>query len=188
MLPRKIIPDKETDYDNVTLIIQNWIYFWIKDNCETRSEFLYSKRGLKTFLDYQYVLNKLGSVFIGSVMLYLKKAVELLENSFCFYLKKTIRHYGAYINCGHEGSNNAIKNCASKVTPVHKIENALQIIVHGSERTMLEKSRNILQSSTKTQTRYYNDVYQSLDTYAAAKLEEIVEFSSNLQSVKFNQA
>ena len=103
-------------------------------------------------------------------------------------MKKTIRHYGAYSNYGHEGSNNALKNCASKVTPVHKIENALQILVHGSERTMLEKSRNILQSSTKTQTRYYNDVYQSPVTHADTKLEELVEFSSNLQSIKFNQA
>ena len=160
----------------------------MKDNCETCSEFLHSKRKLKRILDSQYVLSKLGSVFTGSVMLYLKKVVEPLENIFCFYLKKTIRHYGAYSNCGHEGSSNAIKHCASKVTPVHKIENALQILVHGSERTMLEKSRNILQSSTKTQTRYYNDVYQSPVTYADKKLEELVEFFSNLKSVKFNQA
>ena len=71
---------------------------------------------------------------------------------------------------------------------MHKIENSLQIIVHVFDRTMLEKSRKILQSSTKTQTRYYNDVYQSPVTHADTKLEELVEFSSNLQSIKFNQA
>ena len=83
-------------------------------------------------------MSKLGLVFTGSVMLYLKKVVEPLENTFYFYMKKTVRHYGAY------------------------------------------------STSTKTQTRYYNDVYQSLVTYAAAKLEDLVEFSSTLQSVKFN--
>ena len=120
-------------------------------------------------------MSKLGSVFTGSVMLYLKKVVEPLENSFCFYLKKTIRHYGAYINCGHEGSNNIIKHCASKVTPVQKIE-----VVNGSDRTMLEKNQKILQSSRRTQTRYNKDVYQALVDYAGAKLEELVQYSRKL--------
>ena len=102
-------------------------------------------------------------------------------------MKKKLRHYGAYSNCGHEETNNGIKYCASKVTPRHKIENSLQILVNGSERTMLEKSRNVVMASRKMKTRYSGIVYQSLVTYAAAKLADLVDSSSKWQSVKFNQ-
>ena len=99
-----------------------------------------------------------------------------------------MRHYGAYSNSGHEGTNNAIKYCAGKVTPKHKIDNSLQILVNGSERSMLGKSRDVVMASRKIKTRYSEDVYQSLVTHAAAKLAELVDYSSKLQSVKFNEA
>ena len=124
VLPKKSFPGKETDYDNVTLIVQNWIYSWMKDDCETRSEFLQSKQKLTKFLESERVLSTLGAVFSGSVMLYLKKGVEPLENNFCYYLKNKLRHYGAYSNCEHEGTNNGIKYCTGEVSPRHKIENS----------------------------------------------------------------
>ena len=52
----------------------------MKDDCENREASLYSKIMLNTFLNSTYGLGKLGSVFTGSVLLYLKKVVELLEN------------------------------------------------------------------------------------------------------------
>ena len=39
------------DYDNVTLKIQNWIYSWMKDDCEIREEFIYSKQQLSIFVN-----------------------------------------------------------------------------------------------------------------------------------------
>ena len=71
VLARSCFPVNGSDYDNVTLIIQNWIYSWMKDDYEIREEFIYSKQQLSIFVNSDYVSSRLGSVFSGSVNIYL---------------------------------------------------------------------------------------------------------------------
>ena len=115
----------------------------MKDDCEIREEFIYSKQQLGIFVNSVYVTSRLGSVFSGSVNIYLKNVVEPLESYFWYYLKANIRHYGIYSNCGHEGTNNALKYCAANVMPRHNIENSLRILVDGSD-LMMAKKKNLL--------------------------------------------
>ena len=77
-----------------------------------------------------------------------KNVVEPLESIFCYYLKNRIRHYGAYSNSSHEGTNHAIKHCSAKVYPIYNIESSLKILVKGSERNMIAK-RNKINSQEK---------------------------------------
>jgi len=93
----------------------------MKDECEIEEEFIVSKRMLDSFVKSAYVISRLGGVYSGSVLIFFKKVVEPLEIIFCYYLKNRIRHYGAYINSSHEGTDNAIKHCAGNVTPRNNI-------------------------------------------------------------------
>ena len=100
--------------------------------------------------------------------------MEPLETYFCYYLKSNIRHYGTYSNCGHEGSNNALKHCAAKVTPRHNIDKSLRILVDGSDVMMAKKKHYITHLLNTTQTRAKLIVSQYLVRRAAVKLEELV--------------
>jgi hypothetical protein len=49
------------------------------------------------------------------------------EQSFCFYLRKGVRHFETTTNSGHEGTNHAIKSGPSRVLPQHGIDKSAKI-------------------------------------------------------------
>ncbi len=49
------------------------------------------------------------------------------EQSFCFYLRKGVRHFETTTNSGHEGTNHAIKSGPSRVLPLHAIDKSAKI-------------------------------------------------------------
>jgi len=49
------------------------------------------------------------------------------EQSFCFYLRKDVRHFETTTNSGHEGTNHAIKSGPSRVLPQHVIDKSAKI-------------------------------------------------------------
>jgi hypothetical protein len=51
------------------------------------------------------------------------------EQSYCFYLRKGVRHFETTTNSGHEGTNNAIKAGPSCVLPQHGIDKSVKIQV-----------------------------------------------------------
>ena len=51
------------------------------------------------------------------------------EQSFCFYLRKGVRHFETATNSGHEGTNHAIKSGPSRVLPQHAIDKSAKIQV-----------------------------------------------------------
>jgi hypothetical protein len=51
------------------------------------------------------------------------------EQSYCFYLRKEVRHFETTTNSGHEGTNNAIKAGPSCVLPQHGIDKSVKIQV-----------------------------------------------------------
>lgn len=118
--------------------------------------------------------------------MYLKNVVEPIESYFCYCLKAHIGHYGAYSNSGHEGTNNALKHYAGKVTQKNNIENSLRILVNGSDCMMSENKNAVNHLFNTTQSRSKMNIYQSLFRYAAIKLEELVTESRRLLSIKIN--
>ena len=56
------------------------------------------------------------------------------ESHYCFYLRKTIRHFGVYTNCGHEGTNNGIKHNCTPVTPQTPLHKCATILSANGER------------------------------------------------------
>jgi hypothetical protein len=51
------------------------------------------------------------------------------EQSFCFYLRKGVRHFETTTNSGHEGTNNALKSGPTRVLPQHAIDKSTKIQV-----------------------------------------------------------
>ena len=51
------------------------------------------------------------------------------EQSYCFYLRKGVRHVKTITNSGHEDTNNAIKAGPSCVLPQHGIDKSVKIQV-----------------------------------------------------------
>ena len=51
------------------------------------------------------------------------------EQSYCFYLRKGVRHFETTTNSGHEGTNNAIKAGPSCVLPQHGLDKSVKIQV-----------------------------------------------------------
>ena len=51
------------------------------------------------------------------------------EQSYCFYLRKGVRHFETTTNSGHEGTNNGIKAGPSRVLPQHGIDKSVKIQV-----------------------------------------------------------
>ena len=49
------------------------------------------------------------------------------EQSYCFYLRKDVRHFETTTNSGHEGTNHAIKSGPSRVLPQHAIDKSAKI-------------------------------------------------------------
>jgi hypothetical protein len=49
------------------------------------------------------------------------------EQSFCFYLRKDVRHFETTSNSGHEGTNHAIKSGPSRVLPQYGIDKSAKI-------------------------------------------------------------
>ena len=59
---------------------------------------------------------------------FLRGSLFPVEQNFCFYVRKGIRHFEMYCNTGHEGTNNGIKNAATKVLPNHNTDKCTKIM------------------------------------------------------------
>ena len=104
-------------YDKVKKTVQNWIYSWMKQGCETLEEYQWFKYLLYEYLKSQTVVDKVSTRFYSNVELYLKKYIETHETNFLFSLRKHIRHYVKYSNTILEGYNDTLKYHSSSVTP-----------------------------------------------------------------------
>lgn len=63
------------------------------------------------------------------VLHFIRNYIVPQEQSYCFYLRKRVRHFETTTNSGHEGTNNAIKAGPSSVLPQHGIDKSVKIQV-----------------------------------------------------------
>jgi hypothetical protein len=63
------------------------------------------------------------------ILHFIRNYVIPQEQSYCFYLRKGVRHFETSTNSGHEGTNNAIKAGPSCVLPQHSIDKSVKIQV-----------------------------------------------------------
>jgi hypothetical protein len=70
----------------------------------------------------------LGSEFGESVVEFVRENVFPHEHRFCYYKRHGLFHLETHTNCGHEGTNNGVKNCASPVMPQNRLDRAIQTL------------------------------------------------------------
>ena len=76
------------------------------------------------------VVNAIFGINGGEKLLqFIRNSIIPNEQSFCFYLRKRVRHFEITTNSGHEGTNNAIKAGPSRVLPQHSIDKSAKIQV-----------------------------------------------------------
>ena len=63
------------------------------------------------------------------ILHFIRNYVIPQEQSYCFYLRRGVRHFETSTNSGHEGTNNAIKAGPSCVLPQHSIDKSVKIQV-----------------------------------------------------------
>jgi hypothetical protein len=63
------------------------------------------------------------------ILHFIRNYVIPQEQSYCFYLRKGVRHFETNTNSGHEGTNNAIKAGPSCVLPQHGVDKSVKIQV-----------------------------------------------------------
>jgi hypothetical protein len=71
---------------------------------------------------------------------FIRGCVTPHEQSYCFYLRKGVRHFETVTNSGHEGTNNALKSGASRVLPQQAIDKSAKIQVD-KDRTKFDLYR-----------------------------------------------
>jgi hypothetical protein len=79
-----------------------------------------------------------------------KRYMEPHEKYYVYYLKKKLRHYGAYCNCGHEGTNKGLKYCADAVNPSNPINLTAEKLSDHATRSYASSVANTSTQSQKT--------------------------------------
>ena len=92
----------------------------------TEEQYCVSKYLLWKYINSTKVLQVLGIEFRNVVQNFISKCVEIHEEFFCFYLRKKIMNFEEYANCGHEGTNRAIKKGDDAVNPSYTLDKSAE--------------------------------------------------------------
>ena len=189
MIDSKCFPKKSEFYDKVAHQIKSWMYSWMKDSCESKEEYEYSKSLLIKYVQSDYIKKNLGELFIDSFLLFFRQNIEPLEAFYVFYLRKDLRHYGEYSNSIHEGTNRGLKFNAAPVTPATRLDKTTVILSKNGVRSSLKKqfksayefcstrphSKNHhLKELLDVPEARYNDLLSQLDNYHCKKVDKNV--------------
>jgi len=130
-------------YDKLNKIVQNWMYSWMKPNCQTMEEYILSKYLLHRYISSPTVVEKVSTLMYEHFVIYLKANIETHESKYLFCLRKHVRHYAEYSNTILEGCNNAIKYHSSSVTPATRLDNSFTIIANNSDLKNVEMDKTL---------------------------------------------
>jgi hypothetical protein len=112
----------------VRKLLKAWLYSWMKQECETEEEYKISKALLIAYLGHSDFVSKFGEVVAEGITHFIRDNVEPHESNFCFHVRRHIRHFDTYTNCGHEGTNNGMKASAAPVLPQHSLDRCASIL------------------------------------------------------------
>jgi len=81
---KSFLEEYEDFYCTITKVIESWMYSWMKMDCETKDEYLYSKKIFKKFVQCYEIEAKLSPLFAKSVLTFIVKKLKLLRLILCF--------------------------------------------------------------------------------------------------------
>ena len=118
-----------TELNKTARTIYRWIFSWAQPSyCESEEEYFVSKALFMQFIQSHQVQDLLGSVSVQSIVSFVRENVFPHEDRFCYYKRHGLFHLETHTNCGHEGTNNGIKNCSSPVMPQNRLDTAIKTL------------------------------------------------------------
>lgn len=115
---------------------------------------------------------------------FLRSSVIPHEQHYCFYLRKSIRHFDMYTNNEHEGTNNGIKSSATPVRGIHSMDKATKIMVDQDQRKF---GAQLLKESAKCQGSAMWSVSSTVDYVTEATechLAKVIASIGNYASLR----
>ena len=137
-------------YLQVLRIIYLWMFSWAKEYCSTREQFKLSKYLFWRYINSSPVIDVLGQSFTKSVTDFIRVHVEPLEEYFCFYYRRNIRHFDEYSNSCHEGTNKAVKYGTDAINPAYRLDNAAQRLCNYASKKYTLSMQNVFRQEQST--------------------------------------
>jgi hypothetical protein len=96
-----------------------------------------------------------GEIFVHAVIDFVRESVFPHEERFCYYLRHSLFHLETHTNCGHEGTNNGVKNCASPVMPQNNLDRSIKTLSLNAE--IKAANTSILVANKTHRTKLWTD-------------------------------
>ena len=153
---RRKKPAPLTDVNKTARTIYRWMFSWAQPNyCETPEEYIVSKALFLKFVQSNQVKVLFGEIFVHAVIDFVRESVFPHEERFCYYLRHSLFHLETHTNCGHEGTNNGVKNCASPVMPQNNLDRSIKTLSLNAE--IKAANTSILVANKTHRTKLWTD-------------------------------
>ncbi len=118
-----------TNLNKTARTIYRWMFSWAQPfYCETQEEYFLSKALFMKFVASRQVGEILGMQVGESIVKFARESVFPHEERMAYYKRHSLFHLETHTNCGHEGTNNGMKHCATPVMPQNRLDRAVQTL------------------------------------------------------------
>ena len=144
-------PKPLTLSDNLGRVFYRWFFSWAQPGyCMSEDEFNVSQKLFFFLLEEPDTSVILGETAPDTIKIFYQEHVYPHLQKMCFYHRLRVNHLEEHTNCGHEGTNNGIKNSSAPVTPMDRVDKAVDTLSFNQEIKSQEiKNRMCQKNHTK---------------------------------------
>jgi hypothetical protein len=118
-----------TELNKTARTIYRWMFSWAQPTyCESEEEYFLSKALFMKFVASRQVREVLGCGVGDAIIKFARESVIPHEERMAYYERHDLFHLETHTNCGHEGTNNGMKHCATPVMPQNRLDKAVQTL------------------------------------------------------------
>jgi hypothetical protein len=105
------------------------MFSWAQPSyCETEEEYFFSKVLFMKFFASRQVREVLGFGVGDAIIKFARESVIPHEERMAYYMRHDLFHLETHTNCGHEGTNNGMKHCATPIMPQNRLDRPVQTL------------------------------------------------------------
>jgi len=153
---KRKVTEPLTELNRIARKLYRWMFSWAQSgHCDTLEEFQVSKALFLSFIKSSQVTELLGSALVETIVDFLRQHVSHHEDRFCYYARRGLFHLETHSNTSHEGTNNALFNCAAPVMPTNSLEKAVETLNFNT--TVKTQNTCILNQEKMTSRKLWSD-------------------------------
>lgn len=143
---------KTAQHRDLKKFLQEWMYSWMAGDrsgiCENEEEYEVSKSLFLTFLRSNDCVSVWGQKCAETMITFFRRFIEPHEDYFVLYRRFNLRHFDAYSNTAHEGTNAGMKHSVDAVGPQNSLSTSTITLCSQGSRSCIEFERRAGQSLT----------------------------------------